>query len=267
MIKNLARYLAFLPTVIRKAAVLHRHSVFLDEATPEQLNKSLRAWRLFKREHGYLRSLVEQQCVDAQGMPIPWYTYPAIEQLSKWDFSKCDVLEYGSGNSTLWWAERARTVTSIESSPEWYRSVRSRAPKNCDVILAPVETDRPNAEQVQQYVNIVDSVGAFDVVVIDGVNLPSLRRRCVERSLSHFRTGGLLIVDNSDWLPLTCRDLRDRGFFEIDFCGLGPLNDFAETTSIFFRDDLGIRPRGETHPGHSVGGYLWNLDESDPGNA
>lgn len=108
-LKPVARYVRFMPTVLRKALVMHRHSLFLDEASPEELNTCLRAWRIFKREYGYLQSLINKQCLNRNSEPIPWYTYPAIEQLDKWDFSECDVLEYGSGNSTLWWARRART--------------------------------------------------------------------------------------------------------------------------------------------------------------
>ena len=37
MIKNTLRYLIHLPVVIKKLKVLHRYSVFFDEATPDEL--------------------------------------------------------------------------------------------------------------------------------------------------------------------------------------------------------------------------------------
>jgi hypothetical protein len=46
-------------------------------------DQSRQAWNVVGHALGYTRSLVEHQCVDASGAPIPWYTYPAIEQLAK----------------------------------------------------------------------------------------------------------------------------------------------------------------------------------------
>ena len=261
LLRSIASYVRFLPTVLRKTAVMHRHSLFLDEASPEQLNTCLRAWRVCKREYGYLGSLIARQCLDRDAEPIPWYTYPAIEQLAKWDFSDCDVLEYGCGNSTLWWAKRARSVTSVESSPEWFETISSRVPENCKLILRPVANpERPRPEELERYVQTADSLGMFDVIVVDGVNTPGLREQCAERGLRHFRTGGLLVLDNSDWLPLTCRKMRERGFLEFDYSGLGPLNDFAETTSLFVRGDFRIKPNSSIHPGYALGGRLLNRD-------
>jgi len=260
MLKHFARYVRSMPTVIRKAAVMHHHSVFLDEATPKQLNTSLRAWRVLKRDYGYLRSLIEGQCVNAHGEPIPWYTYAAIEQLSKWEFGDCDVLEYGCGNSTLWWAKHARSVTSIENSKDWYQRMASKVPDTCNLLLEPVDAERPDSRQLKRYVEAVDALGLFDVIVIDGVNYPGVRRRCTERGMAHLRAGGLVIVDNADWLPLTCQMMRDAGFFELDYCGLGPLNEFSETTSLFFRKDFRIRICQGTHPGHALGGQPRNMD-------
>lgn len=260
MLRVLAGYLRSMPLVVRKAKVMHRYSLFMDEATPEQLNKSLRAWRVIKREYGYLRSLSENQCVNAAGEPIPWYTYPAIEQISKWDFSDCDILEYGSGNSTLWWAKHARSVTSIENVPEWHKLVASRLPDNCKLILSPLDEDKEGLEQLEGYLGTIDDLHSFDVIIIDGVNFPGARYASMVRALSHLKPGGLFIIDNSDWLPLTCQKMREEGFFEIDFSGLGPLNDSAETTSFFFRKDFRIKPNSNVHPGNATGGYPWNKD-------
>lgn len=257
---SILRYIRNLPLVLKKLAVLHQHGVFFDEANPEQLNTSLRAWRIYKRGHGYLRSLIQGGCFDAEGNPIPWYTYSAIEQLSKWDFSQCDVLEYGCGNSTLWWAARARSVVSIESSPEWHNRVQSRLPGNCNLILSKTSAGDATAAELDAYCQVASELGQFDVIVIDGVNLPGIRRRCMEVALPHLRVGGLLIIDNSDWLPETCRQLRETGFMEIDFSGLGPLNDAAETTSLFFKSDLRIVPSNSIHPGPCIGGYDRNRD-------
>lgn len=260
MIKNTLRYLIHLPTVIQKLNVLHRYSVFFDEATPEQLEKSLQAWHLIKREYGFLKSLQENQCLDAHGQPIPWYSYPAIEQLSRWDFSDCDVLEYGCGNSTKWWAARAKSVTSIENQPAWFDKIQQNKPDNCALILAEVNDAAPEPEQIQNYIDKIDDLADFDVIIVDGVNHRGVRKKCVEKAIEHLRPGGLIIVDNADWLPATCRYLRENDFFEIDFTGLGPLNTYPETTSIFFNSGFRIKPASAIHPGYATGGLKFDSD-------
>jgi hypothetical protein len=263
MLLTVARYIRHLPLILKKLSVCHKHSLLLDEATPEQLDLSLSAWRIFKREQGYLRSLVENKCVDSEGRPIPWYTYPAIEQLSTWDFMGCDVLEYGSGNSTLWWMGRAKSVTSIENSKEWYEYVSGQVSEKCTLLLSPVDMERDDQQQIDAYVACVNQLGKFDVIVIDGVDKTGVRKRCASQALSHLKPGGLFIVDNSDRLPETCKMMREAGFLEVDFSGLGPLNVYAETTSLFFRPDFQIKTRSDTHPGYSIGGLRRNSDSPD----
>jgi hypothetical protein len=58
------------------------------------------------KDDGWFRSCREQASVDANGNPIPWITYPAIEFLVKRINNQLSVFEYGCGNSTLWWASR-----------------------------------------------------------------------------------------------------------------------------------------------------------------
>ncbi len=263
MFRILLSYVRHAPLIASKLKVAHKYSLLLDEATPEQLDKSLRAWRIFKREQGYLRSLVENKCVDCQGNPIPWYTYPAIEQLSSWDFKNCDVLEYGSGNSTLWWMARAKSVTSIENSTEWHEYVSRYVNKNCKMLLSPVDMDNDDERQIADYVGCVSKLGTFDVIIVDGVNKPGTRMECAKRALDHLNPGGLFIVDNSDWLPDTCKMMRDSGFLELDFKGLGPMNEYAESTSLFFKPDFKIKPRDDVHPGYAIGGLHKYSGKSD----
>ena len=75
---------------------------------------------MWQQEFGIERSIDEKVCEDRDGNPIPWYTYPAIEYLAQFDYSDKKIFEYGCGNSSLFWAARAESVTSIEDNPEWF---------------------------------------------------------------------------------------------------------------------------------------------------
>lgn len=268
-----------LPEVLRRTLFFYRSGFYTTELSRKEFDLLFQGWHMIGKTRGYMRSLLENQCVDQGGNPIPWYTYPAIEQIDKWDFLTKNVLEFGSGNSTLWWADRARSITSIESDQSWYGRIRARTPSNCTLILAPVDlnespvTDETryiaaidcpgkykSLEQLERYASVVDSLGQFDVIIIDGEASNFGRLNCTRHALTHLQADGLLIVDNSDWHPETCRYLREAGFFEIDFCGLAPLNPYASTTSIFFKSLHVTQPLALRHPGPTLGGYQWDWE-------
>jgi hypothetical protein len=163
----------------------------------------------------------------------PWYTYPAIEYLSQYDFSGCAVFEYGSGNSSKFWAQRAVTVKSVESNQTWYETVKSDLAENQDVLLFSDKND---------YVNSIHSNNqSFDVIVIDGF----YRYNCALESVKCLNAGGMIILDNSDWYPSTARILRENDFLQTDFIGWGPINSYAWCTSIFTKGNTKI-PRRTT---------------------
>lgn len=176
---------------------------------------------IVERDHGHARSLYRQQSVDRDGQPVPWYTYPAIAWLENIDFSGLDVFEYGSGNSTAFWAGHARSVRSVEDDGDWHARVCRTLPPNASCTLIP---DR------EGYVGACTS--PHDVVVVDG----SHRFACARESVRQVRSGGLMVLDNSDWFPSTAAFLRAAGLTQIDFIGMGPINPYAWATSVFLRD-------------------------------
>ncbi len=159
-----------------------------------------------------------------KGEPIPWYTYPAIEYLNQFDFSHKSLFEFGSGNSSLYWASRVKTVVSVESDSQWYGQIKERLQDNQNIFLR---------EDEKGYVNSLKEQGVkFDIIVIDG----QWRRQCANKAVSFLERGGIVILDNSDWYPNTAADIRGKGFFQINFSGFGPINNYTWTTSIFIRD-------------------------------
>lgn len=186
------------------------------------------AWVLLAGQ-GYSRSVVTGRPVDGSGAPIPWFTFPAIEYLKQFDFSQKRVFEYGSGNSSLFWAARCAGVISVESSESWHRHISSMAPDNLEVLLHP---DRDG------YVNSIAARNeSFDVIVVDG----KWRNACIRASEPLLRAGGMIIVDNSDRHYRACDELRDLGYFQIDFSGFSPINRYASTTSLFLKVPLDQR--------------------------
>lgn len=181
--------------------------------------------RLLSRHFGQWRSIRKKMAVDFNGEPIPWYTYPAIEYLNSFDFSECEVFEFGSGNSSHYWAKRCQSVTSVESDAEWAAEVKIQKSPNQSILHRPNESDYVSA--------LTDQGKSFDIIVIDG----RWRRACTEATPALLKKDGVIILDNSDREEeRECAALlRGQGFFQIDFNGFGPINGYCWTTSILFR--------------------------------
>lgn len=185
----------------------------------------MRNFRLLAVGYGQWRSIRQRMAVDATGGALPWYTYPAIEYLSSFDFRDCDVFEYGSGNSSLWWAGRARSVVSVENDKEWFEAVDRNKQPNQSLL---------HRAGAPEYVNaLAEQVRLFDVIVVDG----NWRDQCVQEAPRHLRAGGMIVLDNTDrLLEQECgKVLREQGFIQVDLSGFGPINGFSWTTSVFMK--------------------------------
>jgi len=119
----------------------------------------------------------------------PWWPFPVIPVIESLLKPESRVLEFGSGQSTLWLARRAGLVVSIEDDPAWHRRVTHRLSElgaaNATVRLAegPAYYDLSSAGTDQ-----------FDFVVVDG----SYRWLCIEAAIPRLKPGGALYFDNSD---------------------------------------------------------------------
>jgi len=205
--------------------------------------KQLKAFVCLARNYGQLRSMKLGGAVSADGVPLPWYTYPAIEYLGGIDFSKCSVFEYGSGNSSSFWASRATLVCSVEGDEEWYEHVLREKSENQRLYYAKTKED---------YIESIAKEGMeFDVIVVDG----DFRKECAEFSVDYLAKAGVIILDNSDWYKQEANYLREGlNLIQVDFHGFGPINDYTWTTSIFISRTARLQPLGGALPVTSIGG-------------
>jgi hypothetical protein len=193
-------------------------------------------------DYGWLRSMKHGRSVDAQGEPIPWFTYPANDFIKQLDLSDLSVFEYGSGYSTLFWAKRCKNIVSIEFDKGWFQELSSLAPSNAELIFSP--------RDVETYVNQIAHRGMFDVIVIDGTG--ESRLPCCRIAPNHLAKRGLIILDNSDLWPESAAALRGAGLIQADFTGLAPLSSHWHTTSVFFSRQYDIQPLNGRQPHKSA---------------
>jgi hypothetical protein len=228
---------------------------------------STQVCKVLLREQGYFRSVRRNEYSDDSNQYLPWFTYPAIEALKNWDFSDKRVFEYGSGYSTLFWASRAKEVVSVEHNPQWYEKISRLAPDNAKIILAPIDEAKneyhPSAETRAEFARYAGSIdGCFQVIVIDGYARSRVRYQCAEAALPHLDKNGLIVLDNSDWLPATAMLLRQSGLIEVDVSGPVPGIPHYQTTSFFFTRQFDFKPATTRQPMMPVGGKSLNWEPS-----
>jgi hypothetical protein len=223
---------------------------------PSTWKAPVQAARSLWFDYAHLRSAAIQQAVDADGRAVPWYTYPAIEYLRQLDFSDKTVFEYGSGNSTLFWGASAKAVVSAEEDERWYATLGPKLPSNCELVL---ETD------LARYVDVIRRYPeGFDVIVVDGASRGRTRLKCSRVAIECLRPGGLIILDNADWLPESSRVLRDSGLIQVDMTGFVPINGNTQTTSLFFHREFVTRPKGARLPQPGPGATDKNWERLSP---
>jgi len=177
---------------------------------------------------GWYRTVAEQRVVGPDGRPIPWLIYPMIRLLA----DRCPpagmvVFEYGAGSSTLWWAERALRVVSVEHDAVWYESLRHRVPANVDLRHVPLNPALAYEQAVR------DAAGPFDMVVIDGRR----RSECGGYAVDQLSPEGVILWDNSDRprYAEAIREIENRGFKRLELHGLAPRDNISSASSILYR--------------------------------
>lgn len=184
---------------------------------------------MWRKEFAIERSIDEKLCIDRDGNPIPWYTYPAIEYLSQYDYRDKKIFEYGCGYSSMFWAQRAVKVVSVEDNQQWYNKWKAKfSQANLEIRQRDENTVYENA--------ILEDGEKYDVIIIDGKR----RAQCAEAAVDALADGGMIILDDSDRINTSdeyikaVAALKNFGLLQVDFYGFCPMNNYSKTTSIFF---------------------------------
>lgn len=215
---------------------------------PMTMIKSLVNYKILSFNLGQWRSMRANMSVDSANNPMPWYTYPAFEFLTQFDISDKVVFEFGSGNSSRYWAERAKELFSVEDNLRWFNIVSRNKCHNQHISFF---------EEKEGYVSHILALNRkFDVIIIDG----KYRIECAENAVRCLNDGGIIILDNSDWFPKTSQFLRSSDLIEIDFSGFGPINRYAWITSIYLSRNFRFRTLSSTQPVHCLGGRKQHME-------
>lgn len=120
---------------------------------------------------------------------IPWLGYRAIRRLEKLLQPTWEMIEYGSGMSTVWFSQRVKHVYSIESNPQWFSKVQA------DFQRMGVENVTYKLCQGLDYAeaaHVADN--SIDFILVDGV----MRHPCMHTALKKVKPNGWIYLDNAD---------------------------------------------------------------------
>lgn len=144
----------------------------------------------------------EWQWVDDKGMVYPWFTKPFLDILKNWDLHDWDIFEWGTGYSTIWFAHRCKSITSVDDKKSWIDAVNGdlikwnlknvtlklRVPGSGDIGTCS-DTNSP-------YVLAIDEDNRkYDCIIIDG---DFCRNSCAKNILNHIKPDGIIILDNAN---------------------------------------------------------------------
>lgn len=217
---------------------LHRMAAPMKRVLPGSIWGPLRAVSTavvtpfrFSLKTGHFKSSLRSKACTRDGDPLPWYTYPAIDFLSQRSFADKHVLEFGGGQSTLWWGARAKSVLTIEENEAWAEYIKPRVAGNVAVHHVPADTVGRDIGPVEKTI-LAGPVRKFDIIVIDG----HLRYELVPLAFNCLAPGGAVIMDNSEGYDFIDQ-LRNRNCRRVDFFGFCPGGSLRSCTSIAWVED------------------------------
>lgn len=214
------------------------HKVFrpLKKVLPGKLSGFLRSFFTavstpiyFTYQSGHFKSSFKNKSVSRQGGFLPWYTYPMIDLLKTRNFSDKTVLEFGGGQSTLYWAERAKEVITFEDNKEWYEMLKKKIPGNVKLYLVSQESREKCVKDVVDILSTLN-ISNFDIAVIDGL----FREQMIDIADKYVSPEGGIICDNAEGYGFY-EGFLNKQYKRVDFFGHAPGVMLQHCTSIYFK--------------------------------
>src|SRR5687768_5253204 len=108
------------------------------------------SWSGYLYEMGWFNSLIQKKPVDKNNEPVPWVTYSFIQFIRERLNNNLTVLEFGSGNSTLFYSKFVKHLYTVEHEANWFNEMKSRVGTNVQLNYIQLEPDGQYARFSQQ---------------------------------------------------------------------------------------------------------------------
>jgi hypothetical protein len=215
---------------------VNKFSSVLQVLTQPKKLKSLLSFnhKGYLHDIGWFKAFETRSPVDGDGNPIPWVTYSFIDFIKTRIGKQHTVFEFGSGNSTFFYAKYAGIVVSVEHDKEWFDKIVSTKPENAEMIFCELVYDGAYCRMPLKLEE------KFDIIIVDGRD----RVNCCKQAVDALSPNGVVVLDDSERADyvLGIDFLVKKGFKELSFSGISPGLFYRKSTSVFYKDDncLGI---------------------------
>lgn len=166
---------------------------------------------------------------------LPWFSYAAIDFLATAVKPTDRVCELGGGGSTLWFAQRAGQIVTLESDPAWAGFIKQSLPQSLAAKVQIIESPLPppfTPFDAGAYLAPLKGM-EFDWIVLDFMDDQFDRRPAalpwIERHL--LKNGGALILDDAWRYPLIS---TPQVVQTLRFSSLGPARYGVTRTDVHF---------------------------------
>jgi hypothetical protein len=188
----------------------------------------------YLHEIGWFNTYETKTPVDQDNVPIPWVTYSFIDFIKERLKKQHTVFEFGSGNSTYFYAKYAGIVVSVEHDKEWFDKIHGTKPENAELIFCELVRDGDYCRMPQKLEE------TFDIIIVDGRD----RVNCCKQAVKAVSETGVIVLDDSerDFYREGISFLKSKGFKELAFTGISPGLFYRKATSVFYKPEncLGI---------------------------
>lgn len=185
-------------------------------------------------EIGWFKAYETKMSVDEEGNPIPWVTYSFIDFIKSRIHKNHSIFEFGLGNSTLFYASKAKKVVSVEHNKIWFDKISASKPVNAEMIFCEVTVNGAYCRTPQTLSE------KFNIIIVDGRD----RINCCKNCLDALEEDGVIILDNTEreHYAEAFSFLESNGFRNISFTGISPGYFIKNSTTIFYKTNncLGI---------------------------
>ncbi|SHG92556.1 class I SAM-dependent methyltransferase [Pedobacter caeni] len=178
-------------------------------------------------EKGWFDAYRTKSAISEDGDPIAWVTYSFIDFIKERINKQHSVFEFGSGNSTLFYAKLSKEVYSVEHDKSWFE-------KNAELEAANVNMIHCDLAENGDYCRSAKDTGKkFELIVVDGRD----RLNCCEQAISSLTEDGVVVLDDSERNKYAAafEFFKRHGFKHLPFTGMAPGVIVSKCTSIFYK--------------------------------
>lgn len=136
--------------------------------------------------------------LDTVAAGFMWTSYPLHQFLHSLNLKGKNVLEFGSGGSTVFFLQRKANLVTFEHSEVWIEKLKPKLQTydNWKIKLVNYVRREMASNSHEQYLHGLEEVrdNSLDLVLVDGRH----RVECIRASIPKVKKNGYIILDDSD---------------------------------------------------------------------